>query len=87
MISVLIGITTSVVTVRDPGGTFAVEIKHNLSDQGSGRSKRALDLVSTVAGTLFVRPLPLVIAITIKLTSRGPIFYKQMRMGAEDGHF
>ena len=83
----LIGITTSAVTARDLGGTFAVEIKHNLLDPWSRRSKRALDLVGTVAGALLLSPLLLVIYIIIKLSSRGPVFYKQMRLGADGNHF
>jgi len=83
----LIGITTSVVEARDLAGTFAVEIKYNLLDPWSRRAKRALDLVGVVVGGLLISPLVLAIAIVIKLTSPGPVFYKQMRLGTEGRHF
>ncbi len=45
--------------------------------------KRALDIaVSFTVLTLF-SPLYLAIALVIKLTSRGPVFYSQTRMGAD----
>ena len=83
----LLGITTSVVSARDLGGTVAVEVKDNLLDPWARRTKRALDLVCVVVGGLLISPLLLGIAITIKLTSPGSIFYKQMRLGAEGKHF
>ncbi len=83
----LIGITTSVVVARDLAGTFAVEIKHNLLDPWSRRVKRAFDLAGTVIGGLLISPLLFAIAILIKLTFPGPVFYKQIRLGAEGKHF
>lgn len=43
--------------------------------------KRSLDIVSTSAGILPLLPLLLFVAIAIKLTSKGPIFYWQKRVG------
>ena len=83
----LIGITTSAVVARDLAGTFGVEIKQNLLDPWARRFKHALDLVGTVVGGLLIGPLLLAIAILIKLTSPGPAFYKQTRLGAEGRHF
>jgi exopolysaccharide biosynthesis polyprenyl glycosylphosphotransferase len=43
--------------------------------------KRALDLVLCVAGLLLVWPLFALIAIAIKLDSRGPVLFRQVRAG------
>jgi Undecaprenyl-phosphate glucose phosphotransferase len=43
--------------------------------------KRAMDVVLSALGLLFLAPLLLVIALLVKLTSRGPVFYVQERCG------
>ena len=43
--------------------------------------KRALDLVASVSGLVVLAPVFVVIAALILLTSRGPIFYRQLRVG------
>jgi exopolysaccharide biosynthesis polyprenyl glycosylphosphotransferase len=43
--------------------------------------KRALDIVATVCGLLVLLPLFVVVGLAIKLTSKGPIFYWQKRVG------
>jgi lipopolysaccharide/colanic/teichoic acid biosynthesis glycosyltransferase len=42
---------------------------------------RAADLVIAAIGLVFVSPLIALIAIAIKLESRGPLFYRQRRVG------
>ncbi len=44
-------------------------------------AKRALDLVLATAALVLLAPLMLILAVAIKLTSPGPIFYRQLRMG------
>ena len=43
--------------------------------------KRVTDVATSVALILFTLPLLLVVALAIKLTSRGPVFYRQTRVG------
>ncbi len=42
--------------------------------------KRAFDLFFSLVGLLFLSPFMLIVAILIKVTSPGPVFYKQERM-------
>lgn len=49
--------------------------------------KRALDLIFSLAATIAALPLMLLIAIVIKTTSAGPIFYRQERMGLDGRNF
>ena len=43
--------------------------------------KRAMDVVLTLAGLAVIWPLFILIAIAIKLDSKGPVFFKQVRVG------
>ena len=43
--------------------------------------KRALDILAAGAGLVFLSPLLVVVALAVKLTSKGPIFYSQLRSG------
>lgn len=44
--------------------------------------KRAFDIVVSGSALFFLSPLFLVVAIIIKLSSKGPVFYKSKRVGA-----
>jgi exopolysaccharide biosynthesis polyprenyl glycosylphosphotransferase len=49
--------------------------------------KRSLDLVGAIAGLILLAPLFAITAAWIKLDSRGPVFFRQVRMGAADRAF
>jgi lipopolysaccharide/colanic/teichoic acid biosynthesis glycosyltransferase len=49
--------------------------------------KRAIDIAGSVAALILLSPLLLAIAIAIKLTSKGPILFKQTRVGQYGGRF
>ena len=49
--------------------------------------KRVLDIVFSILILIVVSPLMLVIALAVKLTSKGPVFYKQRRMGLNGATF
>ena len=46
--------------------------------------KRVIDLIASLFGFLIFLPLCLAVALAIKLDSRGPVFYRQERVG-QDG--
>jgi len=46
--------------------------------------KRGIDVCGSIIGLTLLLPLNLMVAIAIKLDSKGPVFYRQERMG-EDG--
>jgi lipopolysaccharide/colanic/teichoic acid biosynthesis glycosyltransferase len=48
---------------------------------GSALAKRLFDLVAAGAGLLVLTPLLLLLALWIKLDSRGPVFFRQERVG------
>ncbi|HEV8337643.1 MAG TPA: sugar transferase [Candidatus Polarisedimenticolia bacterium] len=49
--------------------------------------KRALDMVLSAAGLILLLPLILVTAVAIKLSSPGPVFFRQRRCGRSGGEF
>jgi len=50
-------------------------------------SKRLFDLVLVIPGIIFLLPVMLIIALWIKLDSRGPVFYRQERIGKNNTTF
>lgn len=49
--------------------------------------KRIVDVIGSAIGLIFFSPLLLLMAILIKLESRGPVFYAQERMGLDAKSF
>jgi len=49
--------------------------------------KRSLDLIGGVAGLVLLSPVFAIVAFLIKLDSRGPVFFRQVRMGAGEQPF
>ncbi|MEA2495175.1 MAG: hypothetical protein QOJ29_3086 [Thermoleophilaceae bacterium] len=49
--------------------------------------KRGLDLASSAVGVLLLAPLMVMLAVAIKLDSRGPVFFRQRRIGRNGSTF
>jgi exopolysaccharide biosynthesis polyprenyl glycosylphosphotransferase len=49
--------------------------------------KRFMDVVGSILGLLLFLPLMLMVAIAVKVTSPGPIIFKQVRLGRNGSHF
>ena len=77
----LAGLASLWVTARDLGGCLGLEIKKNLLIAPNTALKRFLD--QALALPLFLLSLPViaVAAAWIRLSSRGPAFYRQVREG------
>lgn len=63
-----------------------ISLYHDIiAEQGSKRIslilKRGMDITGSIFGLIIFSPLFLLIAILIKMTSEGPVFYKQKRVG------
>ena len=50
-------------------------------------SKRVMDVVLSALALVVLAPVFLVVALAIKLDSRGPVFFRQSRIGARDRKF
>ena len=80
----LAGVGASAVTARNLGGNLGVEMRHNLLDPWVLRTKRVLDVCATAIGGIFVLPLLLGLGLLVRLESRGPVLYRDERMGRDD---
>ena len=75
-----------------PGPWLDTELYPDLTERDEKRRtslllKRSLDIVGSVVGLLLGAPLMIAIAIAIKLTSRGPVLFKQERVGWRGSRF
>src|SRR6478736_1653217 len=69
------------------GGVLGIEVQRQLLLRGPRLAKRAMDLALTTVGGLLIMPFILVMALLIKLDSRGSVFYKQKRLGQDGVRF
>lgn len=49
--------------------------------------KRLFDIVASGCGLLVLSPVLILVAIWIKLDSKGPVFYRQVRVGRHNKDF
>ncbi len=82
----LFGFATLGVPAKNLGGILGVEVRQQLLLPGPRLAKRVMDATLTSMGVFFVLPFLALIALLIKLDSKGPIFYSQNRLG-KDGEF
>jgi exopolysaccharide biosynthesis polyprenyl glycosylphosphotransferase len=68
------------------GATLLGVRRHGLS-RSSRLIKRGFDLVGATLGLIALAPLMAMTALAIKLDSRGPVFFRQPRMGMDDEPF
>lgn len=73
--------------VDDLGGTPLLTVR-DIALRGWRLSlKRGLDFFGALVGLIFLSPVMMLIAIAIKLESKGPVFYAQIRMGLDGRPF
>lgn len=49
--------------------------------------KRVIDIIAAVIGLIVLSPILLIVAILIKIDSKGPILFKQQRVGKDGNEF
>jgi exopolysaccharide biosynthesis polyprenyl glycosylphosphotransferase len=62
-------------------GTPLVEVSHNLMTPWQENLKQFLDIILSLFAIIVSSPLFLILIVGVKLSSKGPIFYKQERIG------
>jgi exopolysaccharide biosynthesis polyprenyl glycosylphosphotransferase len=83
----LFQMSLSRVEVGDLGGVPLIAIQEIAFSRGELTLKRIIDLVGSVVGLLVSWPLFLIIALAIRLDSRGPILFRQERVGEHHRRF
>jgi lipopolysaccharide/colanic/teichoic acid biosynthesis glycosyltransferase len=55
----------------------------SLPSSGDSRYQRVINIVIATSGLLLTWPLLVIVAVAIKVTSPGPVFYRQARIGVD----
>ena len=71
----------------DVEGTTLLGLRRYGLSRSSWRLKRTLDILVAAGALLVLSPLLLVIALAIKLDDRGPVFFRQRRIGHDGREF
>ncbi|GMO49973.1 MAG: sugar transferase [Termitinemataceae bacterium] len=74
-------------SVRDFDGILGFATSNNLNMPWNLLIKRIIDIFITICGGIVILPFMLLIAIIIKLTSKGPVIYGHTRLGLNGKHF
>ncbi len=81
------GLSSLWVEARDLNGVLGLGVQQRLLMPGPRVIKRALDLALVVIPGILLLPAIAAIALAIKMSSRGPVFYGQTRRGRGGGPF
>jgi exopolysaccharide biosynthesis polyprenyl glycosylphosphotransferase len=75
------------VAIEEFEGIPLIEINPPRTNPVGHLLKRTMDIVGSLVGIIILSPLYFIIAVAVKLTSRGPIFYGQERMSLDGKTF
>lgn len=73
--------------IQDLDGFPVISIDDVALKGGKSVIKRVVDVGVSAVGLIILLPVFLIVAVLIKLTSRGPVFYRQERMGMDGRRF
>ncbi|HTB50452.1 MAG TPA: sugar transferase [Solirubrobacteraceae bacterium] len=87
VVPMLLQVIGSSVEFDDLHGVTLMGVRRFDLTRSSELVKRAFDLVGASLGLLAISPLMIAIAIAIKLDSKGPVFFRQQRVGRDEHRF
>lgn len=83
----LLEVVGSSVEFDDLHGVTVMGVRRFELTRSSAALKRGLDLLGASIGLLAISPVMFAIAVAVKLDSKGPIFFRQVRVGREGVRF
>jgi exopolysaccharide biosynthesis polyprenyl glycosylphosphotransferase len=83
----LFEVVGSAVRFDDVDGITLLGVPHYGLTSSSQALKRGMDLVGSAIGLVLLAPLLSAIALAVKLTSPGPVFFRQTRIGRDGKEF
>jgi len=83
-----LGMITSQVDMENVDGIPLMGLKESpLAEWHNRFIKRAVDIIGSLFGIIILSPVLIIIAIAIKCSSKGPVFYMQKRIGEDKKRF
>jgi exopolysaccharide biosynthesis polyprenyl glycosylphosphotransferase len=82
-----IAILTGSVRTSNVMGTVMVEIHNGMMSEWQLNIKRLLDIIASSFALILLLPIYLFVAIRVRMSSKGPIFYTQERIGLKGKPF
>ncbi len=83
----LMALHTSRMRLKDIGGIPFISVREEALSGADRIVKRTFDLMASGLGLIFLLPLLLVLGFLVKISSPGPVFYRQRRMGRDGREF
>ena len=83
----LLEVVGSSVEFDDLHGVTVMGVRRFDLTRSSAAFKRAFDLFGASLGLLAISPLLVIFAVAVKLDSRGPVFFRQLRVGRHGQRF
>jgi exopolysaccharide biosynthesis polyprenyl glycosylphosphotransferase len=87
MVPDVLEVLTSQVQLRDLEGIPFLTLKNIPMTIWGIITKRTFDLLLSMLGLLLLSPVLIIIALLVKLDSRGPVLFKQTRVGLDGNEF
>jgi len=88
MLADVFGMVTSRLGLEELFGMPMFYLRGSPLDRAGDRFiKRLLDVTLSVVGLVFIAPVMVIIAVLVKLDSKGPVLYRQERTGMDDRSF
>ena len=78
---------TASIKLEDIYGFPLVDLTHSSMSESEKNIKRTLDIIASGITLIVLSPLFLFLAIRVKLDSKGPVFYRQERIGLKERPF
>jgi exopolysaccharide biosynthesis polyprenyl glycosylphosphotransferase len=67
--------------MRPVSGLPLIHVETPRFSRGQRIAKRTTDLVASIIGVILISPVLLFLAMSVRLTSQGPVFFRQTRIG------
>ncbi len=78
---------TSSIHLKDIYGQPLVDLTHSKMSEGSKNMKRTIDVVFSLLMMILLLPVYAILAIWVKVDSKGPVLYRQERIGLHQKRF
>ncbi len=83
----MLNFMTASIKLKDIHGYPLVDLTHSSMSESEKNIKRTIDIIASAVTLITLSPLFLFLAIKVKLDSKGPVFYRQERIGLKERPF